>query len=176
MTSSIETNYGKTVPCDDLIRSRAEALEVLIKRVKTEIKSCKSFYIGKSSIEYQLGWMRGRRRRMPFDIKQATKWNYINIDSCKRRSERTIRNSTFLILAVIDKIPKQPPGVQGSVEQYSLSLETGLIFHFMYDEPDKRLINESHHPGRSTKAPGYVIYITYDNDGSSTSSSSSSSD
>ena len=162
MASSIETKYGETVPYDDLIHSRAKALKVLIERVETEIKSCENFYIGKSSIKE-------KEEKKDFDIKNDKTWNYDNIERREADDKKKHETSTFVILAAIDKKPSK---TLGSVEQYALSLEAGVIFHFMYDEPDERLINESHHPGRSTEAPGYVVYITYD---SSTSSSSSSS-
>ena len=165
MASSIKTKYGETVPYDDLIHSRAKALKVLIKRVETEIKSCKKFYIGKSSIKE-------KEEKKDFDIKNDKTWNYDNIEGRETDNEKKHGTSTFVILAAIDE---KPSIALGSVEQYALSLEAGLIFHFMYDKPNKRLINESHHPGGSAEAPGYVVYIAYDDDDSSTSSSSSSS-
>lgn len=151
----------------NLEKDRQKALAQIIEKAKgtmkeyesTFKKQVKAFYISKSFIEQCDKMAR-------FDITSPITWDEKGIESRRNDSKKERNCNVFAVLAAVSKehVPTKCVLKGPTTEKYALSLEAGVIWHFMFQDCDQRLINEGGDSGGKTDKSegdkkGYVVYI-----------------
>lgn len=136
--------------------------QILVSHVKAIINAnerhhgeCERFYIGKTYLR-----LRKRRTFIPDRPQTTCKMKGI-ID--RWRARKKVGYHCMAVIAVLhdENIPENYLRRSNSKQQYALSLEGSLISHFMYEEPDRRLENETTQQGglEKKRAIAYVLYL-----------------
>ena len=155
--------------CDAVIDLRrehglAKAKEKLTNLVRDNISSLEigtdrqveKFYIGKTSVQ------RNKRSRR-FDPMEYQTWRKKGISSrWGEHKHKPYGRDGFVVLGVVnrDAIPRR---CRVDQELYALALEQQLLHHFMIEDPDDRIANETFSPGRREKqtSVGHAVYMAY---------------
>ena len=155
--------------CDAVVDLRREhglarAKEKLTKLVRDNISSLEigmdrqveKFYIGKTSVQ------RNRRSRR-FDPMKYQTWRKKGISSrWGEHKHNPYGRDGLVVLGVVnrDAIPRR---CRVDQELYALALEQQLLHHFMIEDPDDRIANETFSPGRREEqtSVGHAVYMAY---------------
>ena len=78
-------------------------------------------------------------------------------------SDQSFDGLIVLTCCTRDMLPEDSLANNWNHQHYALALESGLIQHFAFQQPDERLGNKSFDPGnlQSKLSAGYVVYMAY---------------
>ena len=163
---TVDPNYA----CDSVInlregKSLEKAKDALIELVEENLstlkeekgRNVKEFYIGKTYVQ--------KHKRRSFDPMDPGTWRKDGISNRWRfHKKKSYGKDGLVVLAVVDR-EAVPSKCRGKIHQelYALALEQQLLHHFMIEDPDDRIANETFSTGRTEKKSsiGHAIYMTY---------------
>ena len=137
----------------NLVRDNISSLEI-----GTD-KQVKKFYIGKTYVQSN----KRRQRVERFDPMDCKTWRKKGISSrWGKHKHKPYGRDGLVVLGVVNKdaIPRR---CRVDQELYALALEQQLLHHFMIEDPDDRIANETFSTGQTEKKKsiGHAVYMAY---------------
>ena len=159
-TSRMTTNTSRMQICYDynFVSPSDHKLtaEILQTKLDTYITGARKYYVGKTFIRAKAN------SSLRFDELDPQMWDKKGILGRERAHRRIFGNNSKMIILGLITRDSLPAGInEGELQEYTLSLEQGLIANCKYVLRDPRIINQTQNPGQksSQRDAGYVIYL-----------------
>lgn len=143
---------------DTLIEHVINCIEDIERERRCEVEK---FYIGKTYVDES-------KKSQKFDHMDRSTWNVKGISKrfrCHRK--RSHGRDGMVVLTVVTR-EAIPPNIHKNKERvtpelYALALENRLIQHFLIEDDDQRIANDTINPGatNSNSSIGYALYMTF---------------